>query len=45
MTIVWLIVFLCHGMPPILWWPPERWSLTLYLCLAMDVLGTFKKTG
>ena len=42
MTIVWLIVYLCADMPTLSWSPLTGWSLTLLLCVGIDLLGKIK---
>jgi hypothetical protein len=40
MTVIWLIVWLIQGTPPVVSWGPwNGWGVALFVCLAIDLIG------
>ncbi|MFC4071867.1 hypothetical protein [Actinoplanes subglobosus] len=40
MTVIWLIVWLVQGTPPVASWGPwNDWGVALFVCLALDLIG------
>jgi hypothetical protein len=39
-TVIWLIVWLVQGTPPVVSWGPwNGWGVALFVCLAVDLIG------
>lgn len=46
MTVIWLIVWLIKGTPQVTAWGPwNSWGVSLFVCLAVDLLGALGANG
>ncbi|BEL05990.1 hypothetical protein Q0Z83_041810 [Actinoplanes sichuanensis] len=46
MTVIWLIVWLVQGTPPVASWGPwNGWGIALFVCLATDLIGALGRNS